>query len=241
MPLQVGAETKSRLRRQRVSFPQFLLLLSSMFLLFFFKIWEGIIICSAPAHCRWFPVTAKHTETCSEQEEVKWGWELAWWISLFDVRAEMKSSRGSSSSSFSPSPSFTLSHSFHREKVDESHAVCKMCLLKAKDCLVCGPSVLFTQVASTFVIFYCCNLWLIVTPHISWMSVCPFTLSPCLLSAMKPVCSQRSYWPVSGSITHPHKSNKVHMFHQARSIQTTHTVTHIHTEQSLVGISLGPS
>lgn len=158
--------------RQRVSFSQFLLLPSSIFFLFYHlnkgEHHHSLRSCTY----RWFPVTAKHTVTGSEREEVKWGWERVWWISLFDVCVEMKNSRGSSSSSLHVSHSFTLSHSFDQEKVHESYTGCKMCLLKAKDCLVCGPSALFKQEMSTFVIFYCCNLWLIVTPHISWMSVC---------------------------------------------------------------------
>lgn len=78
--------------------------------------------------------------------------------------------------------------------------------------------------------------------YLEWVCVCVpiHSLAPCLLSGMKSVCSQRSYGPVSGSIARPHKFTKVHMFHQAQSVQTTHTHTHSHayTHRSLVGISL---
>ncbi len=132
LPLQVGGETKSRLGRQRVSFSQFLpLLFLNFFSFYHLNKGENHHLLRSCTY-RWFPVTAKHTVAGSEQEEVKWGWEWAWWISLFDVCVEMKNSRGSSSSSSSLSHSFTLSHSFDQEKVHESYAGCKMCLLKAK-------------------------------------------------------------------------------------------------------------
>lgn len=72
---------------------------------------------------------------------------------------------------------------------------CKTCLLKAKGRLDGGPSVPFARLP--LLLFYCCNLWLIVTLHISWMSA---RVHVHVLSAMKSLCSQRSYRPVLRSI-----------------------------------------
>lgn len=137
-----------------------------------------------------------------------------------------------------------LDHFISRKWISVGQVV-KFVSLKQMNCLVCDPSVLFRQ-GVYFCYFFIAIIydWSSHLIYHEW--VCVPIDSLCLLSSMKSVCSQRSYRLLSGSITHPHKFTEVHMFHQARSVQTAHIHTHTHTYTNrslmsggeLVGISL---
>lgn len=120
-----------------------------------------VFLCS-----RAFRLFAAADETAATgSEEAEWGdvgvgWERVWWISLFDVSAEMKKkiSQGASSFSFSRRRICTLLRSFDQQKPCvrlHVHRICesgKVCSL-AHLCFC-------KQAARTFVgFFYCYNLW----------------------------------------------------------------------------------
>lgn len=168
MPLQAGGETKSGLKRHTyvLILACFCAISPHPFSFLFFIQMESTIICLG---LRWFSVTAKLTATGSQRER-----ERVQWISLFDVLL------------------LCLSHSSIYHLIHSAWGLSNVSSQSK------GPSSLKPICAfqmSAFVMFYCRNLWLIITLHISWITVCVCvcvlstskSLSP--LSAIKSVCS----------------------------------------------------
>lgn len=129
---------------------------------------------------------------------------------------------------FSVSHSFTESWSVYQEKVDQRYTSCKIRLFKAyKRCSqwpICAP-----QTKSLLSLFFIARIydWSSHLIYHEWGCVPIDSLAPCLLSG---VCNQRSDRPLSGATAYPHKFTKVPVFHQAQSVQITHTHSHIYAE-----------
>ena len=165
---------------------------------------------------------------------MKWGWEWVWWISLFHVCAEMKNSRGASSSSSS-----LLSHSFSRENECESRAGCKTHLLKAKATVWSAAHLLFSDKKCLLLLFFMALIydWSSHLIYHEW--VCVSLSSKCCDVSLQPKIIRAGVWVHQ---FRPHTHTRTHTHTHTHTHTPKHTLSHTHsrTHMSRVGISLRP-